>query len=111
MEPSDGQVKLYRLTAAWQLSRALDNSLPQEIVTLTSSIDPRTGNFTAMATRTWVSDLAGSGLEADQMDPVLILERSSELGTLEQFHATALIELEARRRMDYEVADLFVCDP
>jgi hypothetical protein len=111
MDAPDGQVKLQRLTAVWQLSHVLDDSLPHEIVTLTSSTDPRTGNFTAMATRTWVSDLAGSGLEADQMDPVLILERSPEWGTLEQFHTDALIELEVRRRIDYEVADLFVCDP
>lgn len=111
MDAQNGQVKLQRLTAVWQLSHVLDESLPHETVTLTSCVDPRTGNFTAMATRTWVFDLAGSGLEADQMDPVLILERSPKLGTLDQFHTTALIELEARRRIDYEVADLFVCDP
>lgn len=58
-----------------------------------------------------MSDLAGSDLEADQMHPVLILGRSPKLGTLEQFHTDTLIELEVRRRIDYEVADLFVCDP
>lgn len=104
-------MKLQRLTAVWQLSHVLDGSLPREIVTPTSSAGLQTRNFTAMAAKTWVADLAGSGLEADQMDPVLILERSPELGNLEQFHTDALIELEVRRRIDYEVVDLFVCDP
>jgi hypothetical protein len=111
MEADDDQLRLQRLTAVWQLSHVLDDSLPHEIVTLTSSIDPRTGNFTATATRTWVSDLDGSGLEADQMDPVLILERPPGNSTLEEFHSRALAELEVRRHVDYEVADLFVCDP
>jgi hypothetical protein len=53
MDAPDRQVKL-RLTAVRQLSHVLDGSLPHEIVTLTSSTDPRTGNFTAMATRTGV---------------------------------------------------------
>jgi hypothetical protein len=111
MDADDGQVKLQRLTAVWQLSHVLDGSLPHEIVTLTSSLDPRSGNFTAVASRTWVSDADGSGLEADQMDPVLILERPTDVCTLEEFHRAALTELEVRRRIDYEVADLFVCDP
>lgn len=111
MDASDGQVQLQRLTAVWQLSHVLDGSLPHEIVTLTSSVDPRSGQFTAMATRTWVSDLEGTGLEVDLMDPVLILEQSPEKCTLEEFHRSAMVELEARRRIDYEVADLFVCDP
>ena len=111
MDASDGQVKLQRLTAVWQLSHVLDSSLPPEIVTLTSSLDPRSGHYTAMATRTWVSDEDGTGLEADQMDPVLILELPPERCSLEDFHANALIELDVRRRIDYEVADLFVCDP
>jgi hypothetical protein len=111
MDAHDGQVKLQRLNAVWQLSHVLDDSLPHEIVTLTSSLDSRSGTFTSVATRTWVSDADGTGLEADLMDPVLILEQSSQMGSLEEFHATALIELEARRQIDYEVADLFVCDP
>lgn len=110
MEADDGQVRLHRLTAAWQLSHVLDGSLPHEIVTLTSRVDPRTGRFTATATRTWVTDAAGTGLEADLMDPVTILE-AEEAASLSDFHAAALIELEDRRRIDYEVADLFVCDP
>lgn len=45
------------------------------------------------------------------MDPVVILERPPEKCTLEEFHRKALVELDVRRRIDYEVADLFVCDP
>lgn len=110
MEADDGQVKLQRLTAVWQLCHVLDDALPHEIVTLTSSIDPRTGHFTATATRTWVTDADGTGLEADLMDPVTILE-ADEAASLHSFHDAALRELEARRLIDYEVADLFVCDP
>ncbi|WP_211882003.1 hypothetical protein [Pseudarthrobacter albicanus] len=45
------------------------------------------------------------------MDPVTILERPAGSHGLHEFHRTALVELEARRQIDYEVADLFVCDP
>lgn len=110
MDDDEGQVRLHRLTTVWQLSHVLDGSLPHEIVTLTSCIDPRTGRFIATATRTWVTDASGTGLEADLMDPVAILE-VEEVASLHDFHAAALRELEVRRRIDYEVADLFVCDP
>ncbi len=67
MDASYGQVKLQRLMAVWKLSHVLDG--PHEIVTLTASLAPRSGQFTAMAPRTWVSDVDGTGVEVDQMEP------------------------------------------
>jgi hypothetical protein len=81
---------------------------PQEVVTLRSAATA--GRFEATAVRTWVTDLAGTGLEADLMDPVLILAYAAN-GDLASFHRHALDELAARRAEDYEVADLFVPDP
>jgi hypothetical protein len=111
MEPSDGGVTLERATAVWKLSHVLDESMPQEIVTLTSWLDHTTGLYTASAVRTWVTDVNGDGLEADLMDPVTILEAGPERLSLMAFHNLAVNELERRRLTDYEVADLFVCDP
>lgn len=111
MEASDGGVTLERATAVWTLNHVLDESLPQEIVTLTSWLDHATGLYIASAVRTWVTDLNGDGLEADLMDPVTILKAGPEGPTLMAFHNLAVTELECRRLTDYEVAGLFVCDP
>ena len=42
---------------------------------------------------------------------VVIPERRPEERNLEEFHTTAVVELEARRRIDCGVAALFVRDP
>jgi hypothetical protein len=50
-------------------------------------------------------------LEADSGDPVTLLEGVSEdfsPAALQAFHSRALAELEARKGVDYEIADLFV---
>lgn len=44
---------------------------PQEIVTLRSAAAG--GRLESTAVRSWVTDLEGTGLEADLADPVLIL--------------------------------------
>jgi hypothetical protein len=61
--------------------------------------------------RQWISALDGSGLEVDSGDPVTLLEGASEdfsPAALRAFHSRALAELEARKGVDYEIADLFV---
>lgn len=80
-----------------------DTEGPREIVILCSV--EAGGTFRATAVRIWVTDPDGIGLEADLTDPVDIL--ASPAGPLDAFHVRALAELEARRRIDYEVADLF----
>lgn len=69
---------------------------PCEAVVLTSRQIPG-GAFEASAVRTWITDLNGTGFEADGTDPA----------GLDAFHADALAELHRRRRFDFEVADLF----
>ena len=96
-----------QLTSVWPVDKDLTPDVPQEIVTLVSAADA-TG-FVATAYRTWVTDVDGSGLETDQMDPVLILR--SHAPDLERFHAQAIQELEFRRIVDFEVADMFISDP
>jgi hypothetical protein len=90
------------LTTDFQLAPATDG--PQEIVTLRSTA--AAGRFESTAVRSWVTDLAGTGLEADVVDPVLILAEPDN-GDLQAFHRRALDELAARKSVDFEVADLF----
>ncbi|MFD1212590.1 hypothetical protein ACFQ36_11135 [Arthrobacter sp. GCM10027362] len=52
-----------RRTTAWPVFDFIDPELPQEIVTLTP-VRTRDG-FEATAARSWVSDIDGTGLEAD----------------------------------------------
>ncbi|GAA4033228.1 hypothetical protein GCM10023063_15870 [Arthrobacter methylotrophus] len=94
------------LTTDFRLTPEADG--PQDIVTLRSTAAG--GRFESTAVRTWVTDLAGSGLEADITDPVLILAER-EAGNLAAFHRRAIDELASRRSVDYEVADLFVAGP
>ena len=66
------------------------------------------------AVRRFVSALDGSGLEADLVDPVTVLSTPADTPdtpSIEEFHARALRELEVRRGVDYEIADLFALDP
>lgn len=79
---------------------------PCEAVVLTSHGLPD-GTFEATAVRTWITDLDGSGLEADDTDPVTVLTAPAAAG-LESFHSAALDELHRRRVFDFEIADLFV---
>ncbi|NKX55297.1 hypothetical protein [Arthrobacter mobilis] len=98
-----------RRTTAWPVFGFIDPELPQEIVTLTS-VCTRDG-FEATAVRSWVSDIDGTGLEADQTDPVPILSLPRRPGMgLARFHMLAVAELNRRRGVDYEVADLFLQD-
>lgn len=96
-----------QLATVWPVDKNLTPDVPQEIITLLSA--PDATGFTATAYRTWVTNVDGTGLEADQMDPVLILRGPDSC--LEEFHARAVQELEFRRIVDYEVADMFVSDP
>ncbi|NKX55998.1 hypothetical protein [Arthrobacter mobilis] len=101
--------QVYRRSMAWPVFDFIDSELPQEIVTLTS-VSTRDG-FEATAVRSWVSDIDGTGLEADQTDPVLILSLPRRPGMgLARFHLLAVAELHRRRGFDYEVADLFLQD-
>lgn len=96
-----------QLATVWPVDKTRSPDVPQEIVTLLSA--PDATGFTATAYRTWVTNVDGTGLEEDQMDPVLILRGPGS--DLESFHAQAVRELEFRRIVDYEVADLFISDP
>lgn len=96
-----------QLATVWPVDKNLTPDVPQEIITLLSA--PDATGFTATAYRTWVHDVDGTGLEEDQMDPVLILRGPAP--DLETFHAQAVRELEFRRIVDYEVADMFISDP
>lgn len=79
----------------------------QEVIVLTSS---RIGTrFTAAVVRTWVSDLAGAGLEADITDSVEVLSETVS-GELAGFHARPITEVMPRLGSDYEVSDLFCND-
>lgn len=93
------------LTTDFRLTPATDG--PQEIVTLRSSA--AADLFESTAVRSWVTGLAGTGLEADVADPVLILTEP-EIGDLPALHQRALDELAARKSVDCEVADLFAAD-
>lgn len=97
-----------RLCTVWPLDPAAPPDTAQEVVHLITC--RRLGAWVSTATRSWVSDLAGTGLEADLMDPVEILA-GTRPATVEGFHATALAVLAERRSIDYEVADLFAIDP
>jgi hypothetical protein len=92
-----------RVATDFRLDPAGDG--PQEIVTLCSVA--AAGRFESTAVRSWVADLDGTGLEADVLDPVLILSERDDGTGLGPFHRRALDELAARRTVDYEVADLF----
>jgi len=87
---------------------------PQEVVVLSSMRVDSGGRLVAVASRMWVSDLAGTGLEQELMDPVVILREADSGGgsaALRAFHLRAVAELSARRGVDYEVADLFALEP
>ncbi|ALE93764.1 hypothetical protein AOC05_17885 [Arthrobacter alpinus] len=95
-----------RMETIWQLDPSCAPSTGQEIVVLTSW---RIGvRFKATVVRTWVSDLDGTGLEADITDPVEVLSETIN-GELAGFHARAITEVLRRLGSDYQVADLF-CD-
>jgi hypothetical protein len=79
---------------------------PCEAVVLTSR-PVFGGTFEASAVRAWITDLDGTGLEADGTDPVTVLAGPAPAG-LDAFHAVALAELHRRRSFDFEIADLFV---
>lgn len=79
---------------------------PCEAVVLTSR-HVHGGTFEAFAVRSWITDLGGTGLEADSTDPVTVLSGPAPAG-LDSFHAIALAELHRRRSFDFEIADLFV---
>lgn len=96
-----------QLATVWPVDKNLSPDVPQEIVTLLSV--PDATGYVATVYRTWVTDVDGSGLEEDQMDPVLILRGPDQ--DLETFHGRAVAELEFRRIVDYEVADMFISDP
>jgi hypothetical protein len=86
----------------------------REVVVLSSLRVDREGQLVAVASRMWVTDLAGTGLERELMDPVVILRESDRSGGpegLRGFHLRAVSELSARRGVDYEVADLFAEEP
>lgn len=105
----DQELPVHR-ASIWQVTEGITRSCPQEIVTLISV--PCAGGYTATAYRTWVHDLNGTGLENDQMDPVVIHETGSRPGLdLDAFHTEALSVMDVRRITDYDVADLFVSDP
>lgn len=81
-----------------------------EVVVLTSLRMAREGVLVAVASRMWVTDLEGTGLERELMDPVVVLrEVAADAGNerLRAFHLRAVAELQARRGVDFEVADLF----
>jgi hypothetical protein len=84
----------------------------REVVVLSSVRVERDGLFVAVAvaSRMWVTDLEGTGLEHELMDPVVVLrEAARDAGDeeLQAFHMRAAAELRARRGVDFEVADLF----
>lgn len=82
----------------------------QEVVVLSSVRAERFGKLVAVASRMWVTDLDGTGLEHDLMDPVVVLQEAAPGAgddDLRAFHLRAVLELQARRGVDYEVADLF----
>lgn len=64
--------------------------------------------FEARVVRTWVSDLDGTGLEADITASVEVFSETVS-GDLAGFHERATAEVLRRLETDYEVADLF-CD-
>lgn len=97
-----------QLSTDFTLDPAVDG--PQEIVTLKSVLAG--GMLEATAVRSWVTDLDGTGLESDLVDPVLILTAQADgFAGLDAFHDRAIAELSIRRDTDYEVADLFARDP
>ncbi|MDQ6752884.1 MAG: hypothetical protein M3017_05625, partial [Actinomycetota bacterium] len=79
----------------------------QEIVTLWSVHHPGTSLFEAFASRSHITSPDGTGLEAETMDPVLILTGVCNSVPIAFFHEQALKYLEERKATDYRVADLF----
>lgn len=98
-----------RISTEFQLSPGASG--PQEIVAVTTCFRAPFSTLESTVVRRWISALDGTGLEADSGDPVTLLEGVSEdfsPAALQAFHSRALAELEARRGVDYEIADLFV---
>ncbi|WP_417219600.1 hypothetical protein [Arthrobacter sp.] len=95
------------METVWQLDPGRAPGTSQEVVVLTSI--ETASRFEAEAVRTWVSDLEGTGLEADITDPVEILSEVAT-GNLAGFHSRATAEVMHRMESDYEVADLFCSD-
>ena len=97
-----------RISTDFQLSPGASG--PQEIVTVTTCFRALESALDSTVVRRWISALDGTGLEADSGDPVTLLEGESSpfsQAALEAFHSRALAELEVRKGVDYEIADLF----
>ncbi|WP_104086733.1 hypothetical protein [Arthrobacter sp. GMC3] len=104
--PRVPDASMERLKAVWPLGPRRAPSSCQEIVLLTSL--RVAARFEAAVVRTWVSDLEGSGLEADIAGSVEVLSEMVS-GELDGFHSRAIAEVLRRLGSGYEVGDLF-CD-
>lgn len=111
---SDYAARVGLIMTVYPVSSAAVGDGPQEVVVLSSMRVEHDSQLVAVASRMWVTDLAGTGLERELMDPVVILrepDRGEGAAGLRAFHLRAVVELSARRGVDYEVADLFAEEP
>lgn len=106
----DYAARMGLIMTVYPVTACASRDVPQEVVVLSSMRVDREGRLVAVASRMWVSDLAGTGLERELMDPVVILrepDRGDGAAGLRAFHLRAVVELSVRRGVDFEVADLF----